>query len=132
MRWLCVAFPERSCVALGSSCECRVLARAPCVRAGCRARSPVDFKFSVSCPIKSLSRSCVRPDCYGRSAGFAHGAAEAFPCELSFEKKKRKRGCRRLVATHGRDGVAAASREWFHTQETMMSDDAYASCASQA
>ena len=54
------------------------------------ARSPVDFKFSVSCPIKSLSRSCVRPDCYGRSAGFFHGAAEAFPCELSFEKKREK------------------------------------------
>ena len=46
--------------------------------------------------------------------------------------KKRKRGCRRLVAIHGRDGAAAASHEWFRTQETMMSDDAYAPCASHA
>ena len=34
--------------------------------------------------------------------------------------KKRKEGCRRLVAIHGRDGATAAPREWFRTQETMM------------
>ena len=129
MRWLCVAFPERSCVALGSSCECRVLARAPCVRAGCRARSPVDFKFSVSCPIKSLSRSCVRPDCYGRSAGFAHGAAEAFPCELSLEKKRRGGvGCLwpPVVAMVPPPPVAKC----YAHEDMMMGNDECASCAS--
>ena len=37
-------------------------------------------------------------------------------------RKKRKRGCRRLVAIRDRDGAAAASREWFRTQEIMMGE----------
>ena len=49
-------------------------------------------------------------------------------CELSSEEKKG--GCRRLVVIRGRDGAAAASREWFRTQEIMMGKDAGASCES--
>ena len=46
------------------------------------------------------------------------------------KKEKRKRGCRRLVAIHGRDGAAAAFRELFRTEDFMMRDGACASCAS--
>ena len=59
-------------------------------------------------PAKSLSRSCIRPDCYGRSAGFAHVAVEAFSCDLSSEKEEAG-GRRRLVSIHGRDGGDGAA-----------------------
>ena len=60
----------------------------------------------------------------------ADGRLRTAGCLSCGVSEKRKRGCRRLVAIRGRNGSVAISRERFRTQETMMRDDACASCAS--
>ena len=118
------------CVALGWPRERRALCVLLVCTQGRCARLPVEFGV-INVWIR-LNRCRVRVFgiiLMGIRLASACGAAEAFPVG---PPKKRKRGCRRLVAIHGRDGAAAACREMFRTQETMMRDDAYASCASPA